>query len=323
MLASFLSAKAQVYRCGTMENLERLKQLDPEMEVRMNEIEKQTRDLISAASIQKGDNPVTNGTIYKIPVVVHVVYNTSAQNISDNQVQTQIAVLNEDYRRLNADKSNTPSAFASVAADAEIEFCLASVSPSGGATTGIIRKSTSSASFIDDDKVKYSSSGGDDAWDATKYLNIWVCNLGGGLLGYAQFPGGANTTDGVVINYQYFGRGGSAGAPYDKGRTATHEVGHWLNLRHIWGDANCGDDFVSDTPTQQTSNYGCPSFPHQTCSNGSNGDMFMNYMDYTDDGCMNMFSAGQKSRMRTLLGTSGARVRVLSSGGCGSSTTPS
>ncbi|MBI3502387.1 MAG: T9SS type A sorting domain-containing protein [Bacteroidetes bacterium] len=330
LFASFLSAHSQarlsdgqvVRKCGTMENLERLKALDPELEVRMSEIEKQTRDLISSSSIMKGNDPITNGTIYKIPVVVHIVYNTSSQNITDAQVQSQITVLNEDYRRLNADKSNTPSAFSSVAADAEIEFCLATVSPSGGATTGIIRKSTSSTSFIDDDKVKYSSSGGDDAWPASSYLNLWVCNLGGGLLGYAQFPGGASATDGVVINYQYFGRGGSAGAPYDLGRTATHEVGHWFNLHHIWGDANCGDDLVSDTPTQQTSNYGCPGFPHTTCSNGSNGDMFMNYMDYTDDGCMNMFSLGQKSRMRALFGTSGARVSILSSGGCGGSSTP-
>src|SRR5205085_7351896 len=142
--------------------------------------------------------------------------------------------------------------------------------------------------------VKYTANGGHDAWNRDQYLNIWVCDLSG-KIGYAQFPGGPAATDGVVIDYQAFGTLGTASIPFHLGRTATHEIGHWLNLRHIWGDANCGDDLVADTPTQQTDNGGCPSFPHVTCSNGPNGDMFMNYMDYVNDNCMNMFTAGQST----------------------------
>jgi hypothetical protein len=322
LLTGAIRAQAPQH-CATMENLERLKDLDPNMAERMEAIEEQTQEYINAISSQKNGAVTTMGTVYRIPVVVHVVYNTTAQNITDAQIQSQIDVLNEDFRRVNADKINTPSAFSSLGADVEIEFCLASVSPTGTATTGIIRKQTSVTSWGQDDAVKYSVNGGSDAWPANKYLNFWVCNLGGGLLGYAQFPGGPAATDGVVINYQYFGRNYSTVSPYNKGRTATHEVGHWLNLYHIWGDDNgacTGSDNVSDTPNQGAEHYGCPAFPSASCSNGANGDMFMNYMDYTDDACMNMFSAGQKTRMRALLDPAGARVGLTTSGGCGTST---
>ena len=248
-----------------------------------------------------------------IPVVVHVLYNTAAENVSDAQVQAQIDVLNKDFAKTNADASLIPAAFAGAAASTNIQFVLAKRDPNGKATNGIIHKSTRVKSWSTNDAVKNSKRGGDDAWDASKYLNIWVCNLGQGLLGYAQFPGGAASTDGVVVLYSSL-PGGSA-APYDKGRTATHEVGHWLNLRHIWGDASCGNDLVSDTPTQQTSNYGCPSFPKVTCSNGPDGDMFMNYMDYTDDACMYMFSNGQSARMNALFASGGARASLLTSNG--------
>lgn len=307
---------SQQRNCATMQNLERLKALYPEIEQHMAEIEYQTEEFQNSGSRDIN-------AVYSIPVVVHVLYNTTSQNISDAQIKSQIDVLNEDFRRLNADKVNTPSAHATVAADAEISFCLATVDPNGNPTTGITRTQTSVTSFTSNDAMKYSSSGGKDAWNTSKYLNLWVCNLGGGLLGYAQFPGGPAATDGVVINYQYFGRGYSTVAPYNKGRTGTHEVGHWLNLRHIWGDASCGNDYVSDTPTQQTSNYGCPSYPHVTCSNGTAGDQFMNYMDYVDDGCMNMFSLGQKTRMRALFASTGSRYSLLSSAGCGSAPTTS
>ncbi|MDF2436075.1 MAG: hypothetical protein K0Q95_451 [Bacteroidota bacterium] len=306
---------AQVRRCGSMENLERLKLEDPALESRMVQIENATQQFINTP--QRGMNAIVN-----IPVVVHVVYNTASQNISDAQIQSQLAVLNEDFRRLNADRANTPAAFAATAADPEITFCLATKDPNGAATTGIIRKSTTVTSFSDNDGVKYSSSGGDNAWPAGSYLNIWVCNLGGGLLGYAQFPGGPAATDGVVMLYSAFGRGYSTLAPYNKGRTATHEVGHWLNLRHIWGDASCGSDLVSDTPTQQTSNYSCPAYPHKTCGNTSSGDEFMNYMDYTDDACMNMFSQGQKSRMQALFAAGGSRYSLTTSTACGGTITP-
>ncbi|MCA8832032.1 GEVED domain-containing protein [Hymenobacter pini] len=307
---SALSAQAQkVRQCSTMENLAQQLAADPAMAQRLAGIEAQTQSFIN--------NPVSKRTsaVVTIPVVVHVLYNTTAQNISDSQIQSQIAVLNEDFNKLNADASKTPSAFAGLAANVGIQFVLAKQTPTGAATTGIERKSTTITSWGTDDKMKSTSTGGFNAWDATKYLNLWVCNLSGGVLGYAQFPGGAVSTDGVVILSSAFGRGGSSSAPFNLGRTATHEVGHWLNLRHIWGDANCGNDLVSDTPTQQTSNYGCPSFPHVTCSNGSNGDMFMNYMDYVDDACMYMFSNGQSSRMNALFASGGARASLLTSNG--------
>lgn len=308
-----------VRTCGTMNNLERLKNSDPQLESRMAQLEQFTQQWINENANKRA------AVIYTIPVVVHVVYNGSSENISDAQVQSQIAVLTEDFRRLNADKTNTPSAFSSIAADVEIEFCLATKDPAGNATTGITRTSTSVTQFYDNDGVKFNSSGGKDAWATDKYLNLWSCDLGTGLLGYAQFPGGSASTDGVVINYRYFGRNGSAQAPFNKGRTATHEVGHWLNLYHIWGDdggACTGSDNVTDTPNQAADSYGCPTYPKtDACSPSSPGVMFMNYLDYTDDACMNMFSSGQSSRMRALFGSGGARASLLSSTGCGGTTT--
>ncbi|MBI3368468.1 MAG: hypothetical protein HY021_08515 [Burkholderiales bacterium] len=242
--------------------------------------------------------------ITRIPVVVHVVWKLPAQNISDEQIKSQIDVLNRDYRKKNGDLSKIPAPFKARAADARIEFALADKDPSGAASTGITRTKTTANSFSDDDKVKHASSGGANAWPRDKYLNLWVCQLGGGLLGYAQFPGGAAATDGVVILHSGFGTTGTAAAPFNLGRTATHEVGHWLNLRHIWGDdgGGCnGDDFVADTPNCADHNFGKPAFPHISCNNGPNGDMFMNYMDYTDDDSMFMFSAGQVERMQACL----------------------
>ncbi|WP_201743841.1 GEVED domain-containing protein [Hymenobacter busanensis] len=251
-----------------------------------------------------------------IPVVVHVLYNTAAQNISDAQIQSQIAVLNEDYHKLNADYTKTPAAFAGLVADVGVQFVLAKQTPTGAATTGIERKQTTKTSWGTDDAMKRASTGGLDAWNSSKYLNLWVCNLSGGVLGYAQFPGGAAATDGVVILTSAFGKGGSASAPFNLGRTGTHEVGHWLNLNHIWGDdgtACTGTDNVSDTPNQADENYGTPSYPQSSCSNTS--DMFMNYMDYVDDAAMYMFSTGQSSRMNALFATGGARAGLLTSVG--------
>jgi hypothetical protein len=227
--------------------------------------------------------------------------------------------MNADFRKLNSDISSVPAAFAGLASDCEINFCLAQRTPAGTATTGIVRKSTTVTAFTTNDFMKFNANGGDAIWDASKYLNIWVCNMSGGILGYAQFPGGPVATDGVVINYTAFGTTGTAAAPFNKGRTATHEVGHWLNLFHIWGDdgnACTGSDLVNDTPNQADENYGCPSFPSVSCSNGANGDMFMNYMDYTDDACMFMFSAGQKARIDALFITGGSKASLLTSLGC-------
>jgi hypothetical protein len=237
-----------------------------------------------------------------------VVYNNSAQNISDAQINAQIQVLNEDFRRLNADRVNTPTAFASVAGDANIEFRLAKVDPDGHPTSGITRRSTSISGFSRfAENVKFTSTGGRDAWNTQRYLNIWVCNFSDAdILGYSSSPDEFTTSpnvDGVVISYKYFGVGGHTVSPFNKGRTTTHEVGHWLNLKHIWGDApNCIDtDFVDDTPNQYTKSEGCPSYPKtDICTSTSPGIMFMNYMDYTNDGCMNLFTNGQIARMRAL-----------------------
>ncbi len=301
---------AQLKRnCGTMNHLSDQMKNDPGLAERMNQIEQQTARFV---------NSRVSGTTVVIPVVFHIVYNTAAQNISDAKCLAQLNQLNLDFAKMNSDTGNIPSVFRGLAANTNIQFCLAQRDPSGVATTGIVRKSTTSTSFTTDDKVKSSTTGGDNAWPSSSYLNIWVCNISGGVLGYAQFPGGSSTTDGVVLLYTTVGSMTNPGtaSPYNLGRTATHEVGHWLNLRHIWGDANCGNDGVGDTPTQQTSNYGCPTFPHVTCSNGPNGDMFMNYMDYVDDGCMNMFTIGQTSRMAALFVSGGSRVSLLSSTGC-------
>lgn len=295
-------------QCASMEVLDRQLAADPTLAQRLRAIETQTQQFAANPTAQRGTALV--GTI---PVVVHVVYSNAAENISDAQIQSQIDVLNEDFRKLNADAGNTPAAFAGLVADVGLQFVLAKRDPSGNATNGIQRKSSTRTTWGTNDAVKKSSSGGLDAWPASQYLNLWVCNIGSSILGYAQFPGGPASTDGVVITTTGFGRGGSARAPFDLGRTATHEVGHWLNLRHIWGDANCGNDLVADTPTQQTDNGGCPSFPKVTCSNGPNGDMFMNYMDYTNDACMYMFSNGQSSRMNALFASGGSRASLLTS----------
>ena len=310
-------------RCGTMEYLAAQKAKNPSIERQMQEVERNTAAYI--ANQRLGNNFSNASTpIVTIPVVFHIVYKTSTQNISDARCIAQLNQLNLDYSKLNSDTNTVPSVFRGVAAETKIQFCLAQRDPNGNTTTGIIRKTTTTTSFSDDDKVKAASTGGDDAWPSSSYLNIWVCNLGNGILGYAQFPnGGSASTDGVVLLYSTVGSllspAPTSGAPYNVGRTATHEVGHWLNLRHIWGDANCGNDLVGDTPTQQTSNYGCPTFPQVTCSNGPNGDMFMNYMDYVDDRCMQMFTAGQVVRMNALFSSTGARKSLLTSLGCQSS----
>ncbi len=181
----------------------------------------------------------------------------------------------------------------------------------GNPSIGITRTQTSVVTFYLGDSIFYTALGGHDIWDRDKYLNIWICNLSF-VLGFSQFPGGDPATDGNVIHYNAFGTIGTA-SPWAKGRTATHEIGHWFNLRHIWGDAYCGNDFVDDTPTQQAANGGCPSFPQVSCGNGPNGDMFTNYMDYTLDDCKNIYTIGQSNRMNACL--NGTRSTLLTSNG--------
>ncbi|MFN4123687.1 MAG: M43 family zinc metalloprotease [Flavobacteriales bacterium] len=299
--------------CGFEAVKKHLEENDPTYKANKAQIEKDYQQYL--LSEQKNDR-----NIFRIPVVVHVVYRTNQENISDAQILSQINVLNQDFRRLNADASNTPALFLSAADDPGIEFCLATRDPQGNPTNGITRTQTTVTSFGLNDNMKNDATGGKSPWPRNSYLNIWVCNLGGGLLGYAYPPGASAAVDGVVIGFRFFGTTGTLQAPYNRGRTATHEVGHWLNLEHIWGDDNgsCnGSDQVADTPNQADAYYGCPTFPQVSC--GSE-DMFMNYMDYTDDACMNIFTKGQRDRMRAVM--SGFRASLQNSLGCSQATNP-
>lgn len=279
--------------CAAHTVLEQQLAADPGLQARMDEIERFTEK-----TIQSNERILlANGNI-QIPVVVNVLYKTAAQNISLAQIQSQIDVLNKDYSATNSDYSQIPAAFLPVASgNTTIEFVLHSV----------VRKATNKTSWSANDAMKKTSQGGINPTTPTTKMNLWVCNLGQGLLGYAQFPGGPSATDGVVIDDNACGNTGTAAAPYGLGRTATHEVGHWLNLRHIWGDATCGNDLVSDTPVHNTSNGGCPAQPHYSTCSGTPREMTMNYMDYTYDQCMYMFSAGQKARMLATFVTGGPR----------------
>ena len=285
-------------QCGTQQAHERLSEMYPAFRARQNRIEQEIR-----RSIETGLALRVMQELITIPVVVHVVYRADAENISDAQVKSQIDALNRDYRLRNTDRNKVPAAWKGLVTDPKIEFALATKDPAGKSTSGITRTKTTRSSFGTGDTVKSKASGGSPGWPSNKYLNLWACTLGGGLLGYAQFPGGPARTDGVVILNTAFGTKGTATAPFNLGRTATHEVGHWLNLHHIWGDRNdCGGtDFVTDTPNAQLPNYGKPTFPHVSCNNGPNGDMFVNYMDYVDDALMVMFTAGQVARMNATL----------------------
>jgi hypothetical protein len=297
--------------CGTMAVHERLLRTVPEYAEARAASETRAWE---RATLRAG---VARTGVTLIPVVVHVVYKTNTQNISSEQIQSQIDVLNHDFRKTNLDVAATPAAFQPLAADARVEFELATTDPQGSTTDGITRTQTTATSFSDDDGVKSAATGGADPWPSDKYLNIWVCQLGGGLLGYAQFPGGPAATDGVVILHSAFGTTGTAAAPFNLGRSATHEIGHWLNLRHIWGDdgTGCnGSDFVDDTPNQASANYGTPSFPHVTCNNGPNGDLFMNYMDYVDDSAMFMFTDGQVTRIQAALDTDRSTIGSVKPG---------
>lgn len=281
-------------RCAAHEVLEVQLREDPTLYNRMQAIERITDDYIK----NPGNYYTQNGQVI-LPVVFNVLYKTSAENISQAQLQSQIDVLNEDFSAGNGDYGSTPSIFQAVrSGDINIRFVLDQV----------IRKSTRKKSWSTNDAMKKSSQGGLNPTSPTTKLNIWVCNMGGGILGYAQFPGGSSATDGVVLDDRATGRVGTAAAPYGLGRTATHEVGHWLNLRHIWGDATCGTDYVNDTPTHNTSNGGCPSYPHYSTCSGTPVEMTMNYMDYTYDACMYMFTAGQKTRMNATFLAGGGRT---------------
>ncbi len=282
-------------QCVSMDVLQHQLQEDPSLQSRMDEIE---RNIETNQNLMKMGRLV-NG-VYEIPVWVNVIYNVNkpAENISQAQIQSQIDVLNEDFNATNADYALVPSVFSGVKTSVGIRFVL----------QGITRKSSTKTSWRTDNSCKSASKGGISPTSPTIYMNMWCCVLANGILGYAQFPGGSSATDGVVIHTNAFGRGAySLFTTYNKGRTATHEVGHWLNLRHIWGDATCGSDLVNDTPTHNTANYGCPAAGHLSTCTGTPVEMTMNYMDYTDDRCMYMFTVGQKARINATFASGGGR----------------
>lgn len=275
--------------------------------------------------------------VYQVPVVFHVVWNTEAQNIPDEVILDQMAILNQDYRRQNPNASETREIFLPVAADTEIEFYLADTDPDGNPTSGINRIQTDRESFEFDlfaqditiDEVKFAATGGADAWDTDRYLNIWVCNItttipGAQIFGFAYppndapnweglFPGPiADEVEGVVVHYTTVGSNNPSAADdsfpgNEGGRTLTHEIGHYLGLRHTWGDAFFGgcsaDDGIEDTPNINANNNFACNFTVNTCNDGDGDmpDMGENYMDYNQDECVNMFTLGQRSAMRFVL----------------------
>jgi len=314
ILGNILHLNAQ-NRCGSSQYMNHILQSNPSLQSYQQHIEKFIQSRVNHNSVASiSARPAAPVTI-KIPVIVHIIYHVAEENISDDAIHSQMSALNRDYRRMNADSVNTPSCFKPSAADCNIEFELARVDPQGRATAGIERVYSPVAKWDGDDRMKYKSGYGANAWNSDSYLNIWVCNMND-LLGYSSIMGEAKELDGVVINYTVFNDLNDGGA-YNSGRTAVHEIGHWLGLKHIWGDEDCGDDKVEDTPKQSTYTSGCPGGVRTSCGNAPYGDMYMNFMDYTNDPCMNLFTKGQSDRMRALFDDGGFRHSLLQSGALG------
>lgn len=281
--------------CAAYDVLERQLKEDPTLQNKIDAIEEFTARYMQNPSAFK-----LVGDVLEVPVVVNVLWRTAAENVSDAQIVSQINVLNADFAGTNADVNITSTYNSVKAGNTKIKFVPA----------GVVRKQTTVTGWGTNDAMKKSTSGGIDPTSPSTTLNMWVCTMTGGILGYAQFPGGPEATDGVVILNTGFGTVGTASAPFNKGRTATHEVGHYFNLRHIWGDRRCGNDGVSDTPAHDGANYGCPSAGHTSKCTGKPVEMTMNYMDYTDDACMYMFSLGQSSRMAATWALGGPRASL-------------
>ncbi len=314
-------SQAQVQRCHTDEYLEELKKSDAQLESRIQKTKDQARQFLNDPASQKKGR----GVLITIPVVVHVMHHGEAvgtgTNISDAQVFSQIAVLNEDYQGLNADLTDVPAHFSTVVGNPEIEFCLAQFDPEGAPTNGIHRVNMGSGSWSDNRKPG-------TIWSSNQYLNIWVTEISGGILGYATYPGTSPSQDGVVIDYRYFGKTphNSFISRFNLGRTTTHEIGHWLNLDHTFSGScsggsqtNCNSqgDRICDTPPTADPNYGCSlSATRNTCQETpvDQPDMWMNYMDYMDDACLFMFTQEQVDVMRAVLNTS--RSGILLSPAC-------
>jgi hypothetical protein len=316
-LSMVVRAQAQQRNCGTMDYLQKQITADPSVKTAMDNLKLWTDNWV------KNNPNYDSKTVITVPVVVHIIYSTTAQNISDARVIEQINATNTDFLGQNAHSMGSFSS--SLKANTNIQFCLAQRKPDGTATTGIERKQTTHANFgAANDDERYTSKGGLDAWDATKYFNIWVCDLGSSLCGYSQFPyaangGGVNSTYGSSINYQFFGITGAV-SPYNLGGTLTHEVGHCLNLFHIWGDdsgACTGTDNCTDTPNQANSTTG-----HHTgtltdgCTSTTPGIMYQNFMDYSDDLDYANFTPNQNARIQALFASGGPLYSLTTSNGC-------
>jgi len=324
-------------RCASTEYEETLREKNKNRAT-TEEFESWLSEKITEARVKNKNARNATATVITIPVVVHVIHNGDAigtdENIADAQVISQITVLNQDYRRLLGSPGYNSNA---VGADIEVQFCLAQRNPNGQPTTGIDRVNLGQASWTESSAE--STLKPQTVWDSSQYLNLWVCKFSGSLLGYAQFPnnsdlgglddfdGNANT-DGVVINYDCFGSiaiypGGTYDPTYNRGRTATHEIGHFLGLRHIWGDNDsCSTDstdsfkdYCPDTPAAKYEHYGCPT-NNNSCSASPGNDMIENYMDYTDDTCMNTFTLNQKERIRAVLQNATRRASLAGSSVC-------
>ena len=289
-LLFFISESQIKDRCGSIEMIRQEMAADPAYAKKVEELLKNKGNYDRNNQKGKPDNPGNppSQSSITIPVIVHVLWNTAAQNISDAQVQSQIDVLNEDFGAANNDYNNYDAGYRSVKGDLDINFCLVQV----------IHKQTSHKSFGGNNNMKFTKKGGSDAVDPMHALNIWVCDIGNKLLGFAYYPGASPDIFGVVCHTNAFGRGAGYNlfAEYNLGRTTTHEVGHSLGLAHIWGDNTCGNDFVDDTPLHNTYNFGCPEQGHLSTCTGTPLEMWMNYMDYTDDRCMYFFTDGQAAR---------------------------
>ncbi|HTA83182.1 MAG TPA: T9SS type A sorting domain-containing protein [Bacteroidia bacterium] len=310
-----VSPKHDFIRCVNMEDYElQLQKQDPTRKARRDAAVKMMNDWIANRKLNHKPDSVIQ---YTIPVVFHVLWNSASpkEQISLAQIKRQVKVMNDDYNRLNSDTTATPKAFQPVAENFHITFCLAQTDPNGKLTTGVVYKQTSTTAFSNTNNgAKRPSLGGDTAWDPDQYLNIWICNLSGGLLGYSEFPTTPlDNTFGSVILYQAVGDSGYLPIPaYNLGRTITHEVGHLLNLHHPWGDdgglcpgSGGVDDGAADTPPEGNNKsdgygdgggptFGCPPFPYvDNCSTTAPGIMIENYMEYTNDSCMNLFTQDQ------------------------------
>jgi hypothetical protein len=299
----------QVYqRCSTMEHYEFMVNEGFTSENLLQKLNRETEQWLDYQSFFKSNSIMT------IPVVFHVVHYNSGQNIPDSKILAQLDVLNKDFSRKNSDTTRIEDVFKNFGADTRIRFCLADRDPSGNPTTGITRTPTARPGFsYTTNDMKFTAKGGKDIWDRDRYLNIWIVNFTDNTLGFAQFPGDSASTDGIVVHYGSVGGPGTPGIipNYNLGRTATHEVGHWLGLYHTFQDGCAGNslltcykagDHICDTPPVINANFGCPT-TKSTCieTPADLPDMTTNYMDYTDDACMNIFTNGQASRMQAVI----------------------